>query len=365
VTDETAEPDERGDARPPRQEQEEATTDIGEVAPGILRLQLPVALPGLGHVNCYALEDERGFALVDPGLPGDAPWAALIDRLDRAGIALRHVHTVVVTHSHHDHFGAAERLHDETSADIVAHEAFRLMWEEAEMTANEDSSSLELTDDEILERMKERFRWTTPWGTKRTPPPDDVMRMFLSGGRGGRLFPTPEPTIRVADRAPVRLGRREWVSVHTPGHTRDHLCLYDPEGGVMLSGDHILPTITPHISGYFPEADPLALFFDSLDRMTRFEGVTITLPAHGHPFADLAGRAEAIAEHHHERLDLIRASVDEIGEGSVVDFMQRLFRPRSWGEMAESETFAHLVHLRATGDIEQRESDGVALFSAP
>ena len=25
-----------------------------------------------------------------------------------------------------------------------------------------------------------------------------------------------------------RLAGREWVSLHTPGHTPDHLCLYDP-----------------------------------------------------------------------------------------------------------------------------------------
>ena len=53
-----------------KQEQEPATEEITEVAPGVLRMQLPIAFTGLGHVNCYALEDERGFAVVDPGLPG-------------------------------------------------------------------------------------------------------------------------------------------------------------------------------------------------------------------------------------------------------------------------------------------------------
>ena len=48
------------------------------VAPGILRSQLPISLPGLGHVNCYFLEDERGVAIVDPGLPGPQSWRALV-----------------------------------------------------------------------------------------------------------------------------------------------------------------------------------------------------------------------------------------------------------------------------------------------
>ena len=63
-----------------KQEQEPAKADITEVAPGVLRLQLPIHLPGLGHVNCYALEDERGFALVDPGMMGPKSWKELQDR---------------------------------------------------------------------------------------------------------------------------------------------------------------------------------------------------------------------------------------------------------------------------------------------
>ena len=60
-----------------RQEQEPATEEITEVGAGVLRLQLPISMPGLGHVNCYALEDERGVALVDPGLPGPDSYRAL------------------------------------------------------------------------------------------------------------------------------------------------------------------------------------------------------------------------------------------------------------------------------------------------
>ena len=81
--------------RKPKQEQEEASTDVTEVAHGILRTQLPISMPGLGHVNCYVLEDERGVAVVDPGLPGEDSWGHLVDRLSRAGYAVDDVHTVV------------------------------------------------------------------------------------------------------------------------------------------------------------------------------------------------------------------------------------------------------------------------------
>ena len=50
----------------------------------------------------------------------------------RPGIPMRRVHTVIVTHSHPDHFGAAGWVRHETGADIVTHRRFRLMWDPSE-----------------------------------------------------------------------------------------------------------------------------------------------------------------------------------------------------------------------------------------
>ena len=107
-----------------KQEQEPASSEVTEVAPGVLRLQLPISMPGLGHVNCYALVDSNGVALVDPGLPGDESWSALGDRLKQAGIPLGRVHTTIVTHSHPDHYGGSHQLREETGAELLAHAAF-------------------------------------------------------------------------------------------------------------------------------------------------------------------------------------------------------------------------------------------------
>ena len=78
-----------------RQEQEPARRDVTEVAPQILRMELPIRMPGLGHVNCYAIVDDRGAALIDPGLSGPGSWRALQDRLEQADLATRHIHAEV------------------------------------------------------------------------------------------------------------------------------------------------------------------------------------------------------------------------------------------------------------------------------
>ncbi len=316
------------------------------MAPGILRLQLPIDMPGLGHVNCYALEDPSGITLVDPGMPGPKSWKQLLDRFTRAGFGLRHVHTVVVTHSHIDHFGASGRLRVETGARVVTERSFRTWWDP------NDAGDVELDLRPEGESEPDGLPWdrVTPWGGAHPRPPLSVrLRYKVLRPVMKQWFATPSPSLRLHDGEPAHLGGREWTAVHTPGHTTDHLCLFDQAGGVLLSGDHVLPSITPHISGLDAGPDPLTDFVASLDKVANLEGVRTVLPAHGHPFTDLQGRVTDIQAHHRERLERLRGLLGSLGEASVEQLSQRLFRPRSWGSMAESETYAHLEHLRTVG----------------
>ena len=241
-----------------KQEQVPATAEITEVAPNILRTQLPIDMPGLGHVNMYVLEDSRGVAVVDPGLPGKATWRAINSRLAEIGVPLKRVHSIIVTHSHPDHFGGAGRLRAETGADIITHESFRMFFDPTE------------PDDVDVETVAAAPRipfGETPWGGPGHSLPWRRKMYYKGSSRFPTLFRAPKPTIRLAEGERISLAGREWMAIHTPGHTEDHLCLFDQEAGVMLCGDHVLPTITPHISGMSKNIDPLKGFFDSLDKV--------------------------------------------------------------------------------------------------
>ncbi len=43
--------------------------------------------------------------------------------------------------------------------------------------------------------------------------------------------------------------------------------------------------------------------------------------------------------------------------------MRVLFKERSWGEMAESETYAHLEHLRERGELARHFEGGMAHYT--
>jgi glyoxylase-like metal-dependent hydrolase (beta-lactamase superfamily II) len=191
----------------------------------------------------------------------------------------------------------------------------------------------------------------TPWGT-------EWMRPANAPDLTGWIKPSPTRWLRNGEM--VKLANREWFVLHTPGHTLDHICLHDPEDGVLLSGDHVLPTITPHIGGLGAGRDPLTAFQRSLDTIGGVANVSIVLPAHGHPFHDLPGRCEAIKTHHEERLARLRDISQDVGPASVIELSHHLFRQEVWGGMAESETFAHLEHLRLLG-LAERHGAGKTL----
>jgi glyoxylase-like metal-dependent hydrolase (beta-lactamase superfamily II) len=279
---------------------------------------------------------------------------------------------VLVTHSHPDHFGGAARFARESGARVVAHRSFRFglpetVAEQPEVSVDDlaaEAASDEDAHDATRNALENWSNGLTPWGGERPRPPLRVRFKWRVARWLGRSI-IPEITRPVEHGDVLELAGREWFVVHTPGHTTDHFCLHDPETGLFLAGDHVLPTITPHISGIATSPDPLASFFYSLDRVAEIGGVKQVLPAHGHPFADLASRCQAIKRHHYERLARVKAISGELGPASVRDFSRQLFRPRSWGAMAESETYAHLEHLRLAGEAERRvDRDGRFVYVA-
>ena len=336
-----------------KQEQEQATDEILEVGPNVLRMQLPMTnFTGLGHVNSYALIDDRGAAVVDAGLPGLPTWNAMQKRLKQAGVPIKHVHTVLVTHSHPDHFGTAGMLAKEADAELVTHSAFRTWWK--------GSHNCDEIHDVDPEDIDTDVPWgRSPWGGETFKPPLGrrlMFRLMRAGLMRSRIVPA-NPTQRVKNGDVLKLAGREFFAVHTPGHTIDHLCLHDPEGGLLFTGDHVLPTITPHVAGVGAGRDPLKLFKDSLDKVAALDNVTQVLPAHGHPFADLKGRVEEIKAHHDERCDKLAEVSKSVGPTTVTELSHHLFRKERWGGMAESETYAHLEHLRHMGRAEAYRND--------
>jgi glyoxylase-like metal-dependent hydrolase (beta-lactamase superfamily II) len=152
------------------------------------------------------------------------------------------------------------------------------------------------------------------------------------------------------DRVPI--AGRDVRAIWTPGHTPGHLCLHDAEAGVLLTGDHLLPRITPNIGVHRgADADPLTAYLESLDKLSG-HGADEALPAHEYRFRNVPARAAELKAHHHERTAEIMAVVDRLAAPTAWAIAAELTWSRGWDalhgltrRMALAETVAHLHYL--------------------
>ncbi|PWC33829.1 MBL fold metallo-hydrolase [Azospirillum sp. TSO35-2] len=329
-----------------------ATPEAGgwqEVAPGVLwiRLSLPFQLD---HVNVWALDGgAAGWTLVDCGL-GDPRTRALWEGLLRDALGGRPVERVVATHFHPDHIGAAGWLVERTGA------AFATSLTEW-LFAKTLSAGNDTATDAAVERFYRRSGLEAPalaavLGRKSAYP------------RGVPSVPPTLVRLRPGDRLAV--GDDVWTVVGGGGHTAEPVCLHRAAGqteghgdgtpGLLISGDQILPRISPNISVWptEPDADPLADYLDSLRAWSALPADTLVLPSHGRPFRGLHARAEALGAHHAERLDEIEALCATPQTAAAVT---RALFPRPLDPhqtvFALGEAVAHLNHLMRQGRLER------------
>ncbi len=143
-------------------------------------------------------------------------------------------------------------------------------------------------------------------------------------------------------------------AVWTPGHSPGHLCFHSPTRRLLLSGDHVLPRISPNIAVHSQQGgNPLADYLESLTTVEQLECDEV-LPGHEWRFAGLADRVEQLRQHHRARLDEILGALRE-GDGLTCwELTTRLTwsRPLDTSSAfiqrsASGETLAHLVLLEA------------------
>lgn len=316
-----------------------------EPAPGIFRLVLSLPFPGLDRVNAYLLTDEsNGAVLVDCGIfdpaESEGGWTDLAEALRACDVEPAAVTRLVVTHPHIDHYGMAGRFMEEIECEMWMHEDV------------DDELDMYRHPDKVAARLREMFR---DHGVEE----DELDELTAYEDWRHYLSSIAAPTEPVADGRTFEVGGRTWRAVHTPGHSRSHICLFSESDRILISGDHLLPAITPHIDfKRGVDADPLGEFLASLERVEAL-APALVFPGHGRPFEEGAERARVNIRHHDRRLGSILQIIrrephsaseitEEIWGSALLNFQRRL---------AIGEALAHLAYLVKQGDIERLEGD--------
>ncbi len=317
------------------------------VAPGIYWLRMPVPIPGLESINLWVLEDGPGLTLVDTGV-ATAEVTALWEQVIAEHFGGRPVTRVLCTHFHPDHLGQAGWLTRRFGVDL---------W----MTLGEWSFGRMLSLESETDVPDEVLGFYRRIGFDAAAIERYRVRGFDSFRRA--VSEIPRSLRRIADGETIAIGDHAWQVIVGQGHSPEHAALYCAELNLLISGDQVLPRISPHIGVYpgEPEADPLSLYLTSLDRFRPLPAQTLVLPSHNEPFHGLHARLDALAQHHHKRLsDLFQACATP---RTALDVLPVLFH-RKLDEkntyFAVSEGIAHLHRLMVEGRLlRELGADGV------
>jgi glyoxylase-like metal-dependent hydrolase (beta-lactamase superfamily II) len=177
----------------------------------------------------------------------------------------------------------------------------------------------------------------------------------------GRVLPHPVDRQELRAGTTFRMGGRDWETVGGEGHAPGHISFHDRAGRKFISGDQVLPDISPNI-GWMPDSDPdpLGSYLHSL-RAIQCVDADRVYPGHREPFSDLHARLAELLAHHERRLHKI---VGWIGMEAATSFevCEGLFGARVRADthqlrFALAETIAHLIFLERHGKL-QRSGGG-------
>lgn len=327
------------------------TLDFGallEVAPGIHWLRMPMPFP-LDHINLWLLEDGDSWTLVDTGYNTEEVrglWRAVISNF----LGGRSISRLIVTHFHPDHMSLAGWFVNELGADLWMTHA---EWLQAHVNQG----------DGVTADLKRRIAFYRRHGLG-----DEA----IAGYRAARynfsdvILPIPDTFRGIGQGDEITIGGCIWRVITGSGHSPEHSSLWCEDANVLISGDQVLPRITPHVSVFYyePDGDPLGQFLASFDRFRHLPHDVLVLPSHNLPFHGLHDRLDAITAHHRDRLEVTHAACAK--PRTAVQLISAIFsRPLDAIQttFAFGETLAHTNYLVRDGRLAREQTvDGRIRF---
>ncbi len=318
---------------------------INKISDGFYCITLTMPFK-LKYVNVYVLVHDKEIALFDSGINLSGCLAMLEKDLESIGLGVSSVKDIYITHAHVDHCGMAGVIKKKSGAAIHL------------SSAAAASSSNFLNEDLLALRMR-KFYLTHGFTEQEV---GDLIMIF----RGMRHIVTEfKGDYCLKPGETRRFGRWQFEAIFTPGHSNGHICYYFPQEGFLLSGDTVLPQITPNLSPDFFDEQfrPLHSFLESLNVLEKIS-VEKIYPGHGSVFGDLPGRIAAMRGHHADRTRLIRNCLGAAPQ-TTYQVSQAIFGADLTDFdkfLALNETYVHLLELKIRGVIAEEFAGPHAVY---
>jgi glyoxylase-like metal-dependent hydrolase (beta-lactamase superfamily II) len=198
-------------------------------------------------------------------------------QLERAmgmvGLSIDQVRLLIITHAHIDHWGQAKTVVERAGCEMWVHPA-------AERALHH------LTDRAADLRLRLEVG-------HQSGVPQQALDEYAAAVAGREPpFAGPVKAARdLVDGVIVDSDLGPWTTYETPGHEPSHVCLYQPDHRLLISGDHLLGRIVLWFE-HGDSPDPIAEYLHSLDIVAGLRA-RLALSGHGKPFLDVPGHIEA------------------------------------------------------------------------
>jgi glyoxylase-like metal-dependent hydrolase (beta-lactamase superfamily II) len=184
--------------------------------------------------------------------------------------------------------------------------------------------------------------------------PEEPLRRFAEARRrrgGFGIAGAVEPDRPLVAGVEIESDVGTWTVHETPGHAPSHVCLFQPERRLLISGDHLLGRVSLFYDyGWTP--DPAGEFIDSLEVVEKLDA-RLCLPGHGRTFADVQAHIDANRQLVAERLGNVLAALDG-RPPTAFDLLPRVYGEQITAINANwwlSETLSYLQHLEVQGRV--------------
>lgn len=200
----------------------------------------------LGSVNCYLIETDTGYVLIDTG--GSNKRADLEKELESAGCKPGNLELIVLTHGDFDHTGNCAHLRKKYGAKIAMHYDDSGMVERGDMFSNRKSGN-------ILVKM--------------------IAPILFRFAKSDRF----EPDLYVEDGYDFSEYGFDAKVLHIPGHSKGSIGILTADGD-LFCGDLLANTDEPQLNSII---DDSAAANASVEELKTLEIDTV-YPGHGKPF---------------------------------------------------------------------------------
>lgn len=312
------------------------------VLPGLWRLRLPLPWPGVPHCNAWAIAAGDGIVLVDCGMHQPGSVAQLEQAMGQVGVSLEQVRRLVITHAHSDHWGQAGTVVDRSGCEMWMH------------PNHEHATAGEADPEQALGRRVEVAR--------QSGVPEAALQRYMKHMREmpSGIARVVEPGGELVEGVTVDTDLGVWQVYETPGHAPSHVCLFQPERRLLISGDHLLGRISLYYDyGWTP--DPIAEFLNSLDVVDRLDA-RLCMSGHGRTFTDVrahvAGNRELVAG---RLAGALRGLGDADAPRTALELVPAIFGEPITEETASwrlTETLCYLNHLEREGRLVREPGPG-------